>query len=183
MYCVHLYSLHVYFALVDLDSSGLRCPSHTWSHIKYPSSLCVCTRVYKHTHTHHPNTRKIEKYTRQNSYLQPRQNIVSHASNKRKPCTNLNQPHFQSPHTHAYKCSEIPGIHWYVVERLDSANKQNAPTRVHMYTNTRAYINVYAYIYIDLHIHIYIYILIHMHYTRIHAHTYTYAYICTRMHR
>ena len=35
-----------------------RCPSHTWAHIKYPSSLCVCTRVYKHTHTHHPNTRK-----------------------------------------------------------------------------------------------------------------------------
>jgi len=35
-----------------------RCPSHTWAHIKYPSSLCMCTRVYKHTHTHHPNTRK-----------------------------------------------------------------------------------------------------------------------------
>ena len=35
-----------------------RCPSHTWAHIKYPSSLCVCTRVYKHTHTYHPNTRK-----------------------------------------------------------------------------------------------------------------------------
>ena len=35
-----------------------RCPSHNWAHIKYPSSLCVCTRVYKHTHTHHPNTRK-----------------------------------------------------------------------------------------------------------------------------
>ena len=28
------------------------------AHIKYPSSLCVCTRVYKHTPTHHPNTRK-----------------------------------------------------------------------------------------------------------------------------
>ena len=35
-----------------------RCPSHTWAHIKYPSSLCMCTCVYKHTHTHHPNTRK-----------------------------------------------------------------------------------------------------------------------------
>ena len=31
-----------------------KCPSHTWAHIKYPSSLCVCTRVYEHTHTHHP---------------------------------------------------------------------------------------------------------------------------------
>ena len=31
-----------------------RCPSHTWAHIKYPR----CTRVYEHTHTHHPNTRQ-----------------------------------------------------------------------------------------------------------------------------
>ena len=38
-----------------------RCPSHTWAHIKYPSSLCLCTRVYKHTHAHHPNTRKNSK--------------------------------------------------------------------------------------------------------------------------
>ena len=30
-------------------------PSHTWAHIKYPSSLCVRTPVYKHTHTHHPD--------------------------------------------------------------------------------------------------------------------------------
>ena len=34
------------------------CPSYTWAHIKFPSSLCVCTRVYKHTATHHPNTLK-----------------------------------------------------------------------------------------------------------------------------
>jgi len=26
------------------------CSYHTWAHIKYPSSLFVCTRVYKHTH-------------------------------------------------------------------------------------------------------------------------------------
>jgi len=60
-----------------------RCPSHTWAHIKYPSSLCVCTRVYKHTHTHHPNTRKNREIYRQNSYLYPCQNTASHASNKR----------------------------------------------------------------------------------------------------
>ena len=79
------------------------------------------------------------------------------------------------------KCSETPVIHAHIVERLDSTNEQNAPTRVHMYTHMRAYINVYAYIYTD--IHIYKYIHIHMHYTHIHAHTYTYACICTRMHR
>jgi len=44
-----------------------RFPSHTWAHIKYPSSLCVCTRAYTNAHT--PTTLTltiIEKYTRQN---------------------------------------------------------------------------------------------------------------------
>jgi len=35
-----------------------RCASYTWAHVKYPHSLCVCTCVYKHTPTHHPNTHK-----------------------------------------------------------------------------------------------------------------------------
>jgi len=48
---------------------------------------------------------------------------------------------------------------------------------VHMYTHTRAYINVYAYIYTD--IHIYIYIHIHMH---LYTHTSTHIYICMHMH-
>jgi len=61
-----------------------RCPCHTWAHIKYPSSLCICTRVYKHTHTSHLNTCKNrKKYTRQNPYLYLCQNTVSHARNKR----------------------------------------------------------------------------------------------------
>ena len=47
-------------------------------------------------------------------------------------------------------------IHAHVVERLDSTNKQNAPTRVHIYTHTRAYINVYAYIYTDREIMLFI---------------------------
>jgi len=34
------------------------CLSYTWAHIKYPSSLFVCMRSYKHTPTHHPNNRK-----------------------------------------------------------------------------------------------------------------------------
>ena len=77
------------------------------------------------------------------------------------------------------KQTPLPIPHAHVVERLDSTNKSNAPTRVHMYTHTRAYINVYAYIYTD--IHIYIYIHTHMHlYIHIHAHTYAYA--CIHMH-
>ena len=68
-------------------------------------------------------------------------------------------------------------IHAHVVERLDSTNKQNAPTRAHIYTHTRVYINVYAYIYTD--IHTYIYTHIHMH---IYTHICTHIYICMHMH-
>ena len=35
-----------------------RCPSYFWAYIKYPRSVCECTRIYKHAHTHHPNNRK-----------------------------------------------------------------------------------------------------------------------------
>jgi len=70
MYCVHLYGLHVYYALVDLNSSvspGVRpTPGLTSS----TQEVCVCVRAY--TSTHPPATLppgKIEKYTRQNPYL------------------------------------------------------------------------------------------------------------------
>jgi len=43
-----------------------RCPSHTWAHIKYPSSLCLCTSTHTHTTLTPAN---IEKYTRQTPYL------------------------------------------------------------------------------------------------------------------
>ena len=61
MYLVHLSSIRSTCILSFSRSRFFwlsRCPSHTWAHIKYPSSLCLCTRVYKHTHAHHPNTRK-----------------------------------------------------------------------------------------------------------------------------
>jgi len=48
-----------------------RCPSHTSAHIKYPSGLCVCTHVYKHTHTHHPNTRKNREIYKTNPLSLP----------------------------------------------------------------------------------------------------------------
>jgi len=48
-----------------------RCPSHTWTHIKYPSSLCVCTRVYKHTYAHHSNTRKNREIYKTNPLSLP----------------------------------------------------------------------------------------------------------------
>ena len=86
--------------------------------------------------------------------------------------------HYQSLHTHACRCYETPVIHAHVVERLDSTNKQNAPTRVHMYTHTRVYINVYAYMYTDIHIYIFIHIHIHA-YMHTHIHTHENSHICT----
>jgi len=84
MYCVHLYGLHVYCALVDLDSSGPPGVRPTPGLTSSTQVVCVCVRAYTSTHT--PTTltpAKIEQYTRQNPYLYLRQNLVSHASNKR----------------------------------------------------------------------------------------------------
>ena len=148
MYCVHLHGLHVYCALVHLDSSGFPGVRPTPGLTSSTQVVCVCVRAYTSTHT--PTTltpAKIEEYTRQNPYLYPCQNIASHASNKRYSWTSWNKPHFQSPHTHACKCYETPVIHAHVVERLDSTNKQNAPTRVHMYTQTCAFLFLYTYTY------------------------------------
>ena len=39
----------------------------------------------EHTHTHHPNTRKNREIYKTKPLSLPRQNIASHASNKRKP--------------------------------------------------------------------------------------------------
>ena len=49
--CILRYSPSEFFRLS-------RCPSHTYDHIEYPSSVCVCTHVYKHKTTHRLNTCK-----------------------------------------------------------------------------------------------------------------------------
>ena len=70
IYFVHLYGLHVYCALVDLDSSGSPGVRPTPGLTLSTQVVCVCVRAYTSTHT--PTTltpAKIEKYTRQNPYL------------------------------------------------------------------------------------------------------------------
>ena len=144
----------------------------TWVHIKYPSSLFVCTRVYKHTHTHTTVTpAKIEKYTRQTPLFLP---LPKHSLPRQQQALTMNKlkqtPLPIPPRTRMQVLSNTCDSRAYQQQRdWTVQNKQNAPTRVYMYTHTRAYINVYAYTYTD--IHIYIYIHIHMHYTHIHAHT------------
>ena len=93
MCCVHLYGLHVYCALVDLDSSGSPGVRPTPGLTSSTQVVCVCVRAYTSTHT--PTTltpQKIEKYTRQNPYLYPLQNTASHARNKRHPWTSWTPP-------------------------------------------------------------------------------------------
>ena len=69
MYCVHLYGLHVYCALVDLDSSGSSGVRPTPGLTSSTQVVCVYVRAYTSTHTHPTLTpAKIEKYTRQNPY-------------------------------------------------------------------------------------------------------------------
>ena len=51
MYCVHLYGLHVYCALVDLGSSGCPCVRTTPGLTSSTQVVCLCVRAYTSTHT------------------------------------------------------------------------------------------------------------------------------------
>ena len=55
--------------------------------------------------------------------------------------SNLRTQHL---HAHACKCWKTHVIHTHVIERLDSTNKQNAHTRVHMYTPWWVWSQVYT---------------------------------------
>jgi len=84
MYFTHLYGINIFCALVNLGSSGSPGVCPTPGLTSSTQVVCVCARACTSTHT--PTTltpAKIEKYTRQNPYLYPCQNIASHTSNKR----------------------------------------------------------------------------------------------------
>ena len=79
-----VYGLHVYCALVDLDSSGSPGVRPTPGLTSSTQVVCVYVCAYTSTHTHPTLTpAKIEKHTRQNPYLYLCQNTASHARNKR----------------------------------------------------------------------------------------------------
>jgi len=67
---VQLYGLHVYCALVELDSSGSPRFRPTPGLTSSALVFCVCVRAY--TRTHPPTTltpAKIENFTNQKPYL------------------------------------------------------------------------------------------------------------------
>jgi len=138
----------------------------------------VCTRVYKYTHTQHPNTRINREIDKINPLSRP---LTKHKLPHQQQALTMNKlkqtPLPIHPHPRIQVLRNTCDTRAHIVERLDSTNKQNhdAPTRVHMYTHTRVYINVYEYIYTDIHI----YINIHIH---MYPYTHTYAHIYIRMH-
>jgi len=73
------------FLLVISNKQHYLSPFYTWAHVKYQSTLYVCTRAYKHTPTHHSNTRKSRKIykTKPLSLHLPKHS--PQASNKRSP--------------------------------------------------------------------------------------------------
>jgi len=81
MYFVHIYGIHVYRVLVDLDSSGspgVRQPPRLTSNTQV---VFACARAYTSLSTHPSTTltpATIEKYTKQNPYLYSCQLIALH---------------------------------------------------------------------------------------------------------
>jgi len=140
--------------------------------------LCVCTRVYKHTHTPHPNTRKNREIYKTKPLSLP---LPKHSLPRKKQALTMNklkQTPLPTPSHTRMQVLRKPVIHAHVVERLDSTNKQNAPTRLHTYIHMRVHTNAHAHIYIEIqsyihtHIHMYPYTHTCIHtYTRMHMHT------------
>ena len=154
---------------------------HLGSH-QVPKLLCVCTRVYKHTPTHHPNSRKNrEIHKTKPLHLPPPKHSLPHQQQALTMNT-LKTPHLQSSHTHACRCSEIPVIHTHVVKRLESTNKQNAPTHTSAYVHPQASVCKCICIHIHRHtyIHIHTYTHAHIHaYMHTHLQMHAYAHLCT----
>jgi len=84
-----------------------RCPSHPMAHIKYPSSLCVCTCVYKHTPSQHPNTRQNRGIYKTNPQSLP---LLKHSIPRRQQAiltmNTLERNHIQFSPTHACRFSK-----------------------------------------------------------------------------
>jgi len=147
MYFALIYDLHVHCALVDQDSAGSPGVCTTPGLTSITQVVCVCVRA--HTSTHLPTTLTPTKVGNiqdeaviafsAKTWLPSQQQALTINKLKKKPLPIPSHARMQvlknTCDTHA--CSR----------EIDSTNKQNKPTGVHMYNHTRVYIHVYAYIY------------------------------------
>jgi len=78
-----------------------KCPVYTCAHIKYWSNWRVCTCVYKHTPTHHPNTRRNREMYKTNPLSLP---LSKHSLSRKQQAKVRKKPHFQFFTTHACRC-------------------------------------------------------------------------------
>jgi len=162
--CTHIRSA----CILRFSQSGFfrpsRCPSYTWAHIKYPSSLCVCTRAYKHTPTHHPNTRKNREIYMTKPLSLP---LPKHSLPRQQQVVTMENPHFQSPPTHACR------------RQTNTCDTRACCREIGQYKQKCAYTSAY----VHPHACVYTCICIHIHrHTYIHIHEYAHAYIHAYMH-
>jgi len=147
-----MYGLHIYHALVDLDSSGwpgVR-PRATPGLTLSTQIVCVCASITVYTRTHPlstPTPAKIEKYTRKTPYLYPCQNVAAtYASyNKLAKCKNTSAyvnsvasmvasiyPSVNNNCHSSYTCLCTP-----VYKTLVWCSGNFLPTHQHIHTHTR----------------------------------------------
>jgi len=153
-----------------------RCPSYTWAHIKYPSSLCVCTCVYKYTPAHHPNTRKNREIYKTNPLSLP---LPKHSLPRLQQALIMrklekNSTSNPSPHTHAgveknlgfTSCSRGIGtkcaytsayVHPHACAYTCICIHIHRHTYMHIHTYAHAHIHTYMHTHIHIHVHAYLY--------------------------
>ena len=185
MYCVHLYGLHVYCALVDLCSSGSPGVRPAPGLTSSTQVFCVCVRAYTSTHT--PTTltpAKIEKYSRQKllsrllpNHSLPRQQQALTMNKRKKPPLPI------PPHTRIQMlrntcdtraCSREIGQYKYT---------KCAYTSAYVHTHARVFQSKCIHVHRHTYIHMHTYTHAHVHaYMHTHIHTYAHAHVHAYMH-
>ena len=119
MYCVHICGVHVYSAVVDLNSSSPpgACPTPGLSS-SISSNVRVCTCVYTHTPTHHHNTHKKLRNIQNKPSIST---FAKHSSPRRQQAPDMDKLAKTPLPTSSYTCmlvSKNPVIHTHLLESI-----------------------------------------------------------------
>jgi len=175
MHCVHVYGLHVYCAVFDLDSFGFPGVRPTPGLTSSTQVVCVCVRAY--TSTRPPTTPTPASLSLPKHSLPRQQQALTMA------WTSWKKPHFQSPPTHAWRCQKNTcDTHACSREIGQYKQKKCAYMRAFVHPHACEYagicINIHGHTYIHIHTytvthaHIYVYMHTHIH-MPVYAHQYT----------